>query len=123
MQDYQKEQKQVSHPLFRVRQRIRRGSDGMIDVNYPQKDYIENEQKLILKMKKIREENPFELPILKERIQYSYIWDKFTFQENIQDEDLIRVDITDKRINFEQELNKFLLYQEQKQQKTNEQNQ
>ena len=48
------------------------------------------------------------MPITRDRFQYSFIWDRFTFYENENLEDQIRIDPTDLRIDLDKEFAKLI---------------
>lgn len=79
--EYNKVQKKIRHNNFYVRVPQRRGSDGLIGVTFPIEEMYQEITKQIEKKKVIKEENPYEMPITKDRFEYSFIWDKFTLYE------------------------------------------
>jgi hypothetical protein len=108
-EQYKKKQKRIRHKLFRVRIPGRRDSDGMLDVNFPFEEFHFDLEKQIEKKKLIKEDNNiFEIPIMKDRLHYSFIWDRYTLYEADNIQDLVRIDPTDHRLNLGSEIDKLL---------------
>lgn len=75
-------QRKLRDKLNRVRIKGRRASDGMIKVvPVHLEEFRENIDKMLEKRKQIKEDNPYQLPIMKERMHYSFIWDRYTLLE------------------------------------------
>ena len=53
----------------------------MMGVACPLEEFHDDLQKVLEKKKLQREENPYEVPVLRDRLQYSFLWDRFTFLE------------------------------------------
>lgn len=98
---YKKTQRRIRHRLFKIRVPGRRASDGLLDVNFPKEEQVTELEKLIEKKKLLKEEYPFDLPVMKERIQYSFIWDRFTLYEAENIEELVQMDPTDARFDLQ----------------------
>lgn len=72
----------MRHKLYRVRIPGRRDSDGMLAVTFPMEEFHFDIEKQIEKKKAIKEDNNiFEVPIMKDRLHYSFIWDRYTLYE------------------------------------------
>ena len=69
---YFKDQRKQRNPNFRVRIPHRRASDGLIKVTFPMEDPYFDLAKLIEKKKQFKEDNPYEMPVTKDRFQYRY---------------------------------------------------
>lgn len=106
--EYFKYQRQVRNPLSRIRIPHRRASDGLIKVKFPIEEPYFDLPKLIERKKVYKEDNPYDMPITRDRFQYSFIWDRFTFYENENLEDQIRIDPTDLRIDLDKEFAKLI---------------
>lgn len=78
---YYARQKKLRDKMAHVRIRGRRASDGMIAVQMVHEEFREDIDKLVEKRKIIREENPYEMPMTRDRMHYSFIWDRFTLFE------------------------------------------
>jgi hypothetical protein len=100
-EDYKKREAKRRHKMANVRVRGRRGSDGMIGVVIPFEDYHEDIEKQIEKKKNQCDDNKIDFPITKDRLYYSFIWDRFTFYDADNDQDIIRIDPTDKKLNMQ----------------------
>jgi len=48
------------------------------------------------KRKTVREDNPYDMPVTKDRMHYSFIWDRYTLFET---EDALIIDPADSRFN------------------------
>lgn len=74
---YYKRQQKLRDKMNQVRIKRRRGSDGLLGVPPGQiEEFREKIEKLVEKKKVIKEENPFDMPIMKDRMHYSFIWDR-----------------------------------------------
>lgn len=71
----------MRNPNFRIRIPHRRTSDGLIKVKFPIEDQYFDLPKLIEKKKVIKEDRPYDMPITRDRFQYSFIWDRMTLYE------------------------------------------
>ena len=78
---YYEKQKRLRNRMAFVREKGRRDSDGMIDVQMVHEKFRDDIDKLVEKRRVIREENPYEMPVMRDRMHYSFIWDKFTLFE------------------------------------------
>jgi len=87
-----------------VRIRGRRGSDGMIGVTPFLEEFREDIEKLAEKRKAVKEENPYEMPVMRERMHYSFIWDRYTLFEMDNAEEIIAIDPTDNRLNLQENM-------------------
>ena len=105
---YYAKQKKLRHRMAFVRQKGRRDSDGMIDVKMVHETFREEIDKLVEKRKAIREENPYEMPVMRDRMHYSFIWDRFTLFEADNQDDVIMIDPTDNRLDLQEEIKKLL---------------
>ncbi|CDW80386.1 ef hand family protein [Stylonychia lemnae] len=113
-QAYYKRQKMLRDKMSLVRVKGRRGSDGMIGVVPFLEEFREDLDKLAEKRKNIKEENPYDFPIMKDRMHYSFIWDRYTLFELENVEENIAIDPTDNRLNLQEEIQKFMNKQNQK---------
>ena len=59
----------------------RRASEGLIGVVFPQEEQYNEVAKVIEKKKVLKEEYAYDLPVMKDRMEYSFIWDRFTLYE------------------------------------------
>lgn len=91
-----------------VRIKARRASDGMMGVVPYLEEFREDIDKLAEKRKIIKEEHPYEMPVMRSRMHYSFIWDRFTLFEADNAEELIAIDPTDTRLNLQEEIEKFI---------------
>lgn len=73
---YYARQKKIRDSFINVRIKGRRASDGMIGVLGNLEEFRERIEKLVEKKKLIKEENPFDMPYMRNRMQYSFIWDR-----------------------------------------------
>lgn len=87
--DYYIMQKKARDILTQVRIKGRRTSDGMIGVAPWLEEFREDIDKQVEKRKTIKEEHPYEMPVLRERMHYSFIWDRYTLFEADNGEDQI----------------------------------
>ena len=105
---YYARQKRIRDRLGRVRVRGRRASDGMIGVIGHVEELRERIEKQVEKKKLIKEENPFDNPFTKERMEYSFLWDRFQlFNADNADEQVV-IDPTDNRINLQEQIQKYI---------------
>ena len=71
-------------------------------------DYREDIAIMLERKKDVRDLNTFDMPITKDRFYYSFIWDRFTFYEADNIGEMVRIDPTDLKLNFAEELKKLL---------------
>lgn len=107
-EEYSKEQVKLRDKMSRVRVRGRRGSDGMIKVGWFVEDYHDDLAKMIEKKKLQREENPYDIPVTRDRLHYSFIWDRYHFAEADNIADIIKIDPTDKNVDLGEQIQKYL---------------
>lgn len=111
---YYARQKKLRDKMAYVRIRGRRASDGMIAVLMVHEELRQDIDKLAETRKIIREENPYEMPITRDRMHYSFIWDKYTLFEADNGDEMIVIDPTDARINLEEAISKYAKQQKKK---------
>lgn len=111
---YYARQKKLRDKMAHVRIRGRRASDGMIAVLMVHEELRQDIDKLAETRKIIREENPYEMPITRVRMHYSFIWDKYTLFEADNGDEMIVIDPTDARINLEEAISKYAKQQKKK---------
>eukprot|EP00347_Sterkiella_histriomuscorum_P006285 403353352 len=107
-QAYYIRMKKMRDKMNLVRIRGRRASEGMMGVNQNLEEFREDIDKQVEKRKTIKEENPYELPVMRDRMHFSFIWDRYTLFEADNAEEMIQIDPTDNRLNLQEEIQKFL---------------
>jgi len=105
-----------------VRIHRRRGSDGLIGVTFPFEDYHEDLpvvlddrqtalEEAFVWNEAAQEEEYIGMPIMRDRLSYSFIWDRyslFTVDTNAILDGGIRIDPTNKNINLKAEISKLI---------------
>ncbi len=119
---YYKEQMVMRNKTAEVRKHRRRGSDGLIGVTFPIEDYREELNQMIeerataleeaFQWDELEEEDMYQgLPIARDRLNYSFIWDRyqlFSVDEAALADGGITIDPTNKNLNLKAEISKLI---------------
>lgn len=121
-EEYKREQLLMRNKTANVRIQHRRASDGLVGVNFPFEDYHEDIE-VMVDDRAFAVEDAFEwneagdeeiyqgLPIIRDRLHYSFIWDRYG-EVNIDTmavmEAGIRIDPTNKNLNLKEEIKKLV---------------
>jgi 4-hydroxy-3-methylbut-2-en-1-yl diphosphate synthase IspG/GcpE len=112
----------MRNKMANVRLHRRRGSDGLVGVTFAFEDYhedlpvmLEDRQYAVydaFKWIKEEQEDVYQgLPIVRDRLHYSFIWDKYAFikvDHGLMRDAGIRIDPTNKNINLKDEIKKLI---------------